>query len=130
MHELSLAQAVVDAVAERVAGARVTGVRLEIGRLSGVVTDSIRFCFGLVAEGTALEGAALDIDEPPGRGECRTCGTEFAVDDPIVLCPSCGGANVHVLSGRQLLIVSVRTRAETEGSRACAPPADVPARST
>ncbi|GIH93531.1 hydrogenase maturation nickel metallochaperone HypA [Planobispora siamensis] len=117
MHELSLAQAVVEAVAERTGGARVTLVRLEIGRLSGVVVESIAFCFDLVTEGTALEGAVLEVGEPPGRCRCRGCGTAFETGDPLVLCPACDGADVAVLSGRQMLIASV------EVESACAAPA-------
>ena len=49
------------------ADAPVRRVRLEIGRLSGVVPDAVRFCFDLVAAGTTLEGAVLEIDEPGGR---------------------------------------------------------------
>lgn len=117
MHELSLTQMMVEAIAERVGEARVTCVRLEIGRLSGVVVDSIRFCFDLVADGTVVAGARLEIDEPPGACRCRECAEEFTVDDPIVLCPACGSANVAVLSGRDMLIRSVEVRT------ACAPPA-------
>jgi len=117
MHELSLTQAIVEAVAERMGEARISCVRLEIGKLSGVVVDSIRFCFDLVAEGTTLAGARLEIDEPCGFAQCRDCAAEFAVDDPIVLCPGCGSADVAVRSGRDLLIKSV------EVSTACAPPA-------
>jgi hydrogenase nickel incorporation protein HypA/HybF len=120
MHELSITQAVVDAVAERMGERRVTRVRLSIGRLSGVVVDSVRFCFDLVAEGTTLAGAVLEVDEPAGHCRCADCGTEFDVDDPLVLCPACVGANVDVQSGRELRIVSV------EVSTACATPAAAP----
>jgi hydrogenase nickel incorporation protein HypA/HybF len=120
MHELSLAQAVVDAVAAHVGAGRAVRVRLEIGRLSGVVVDSIRFCFDLVADGTAVAGAALDIEEPAGRCRCRTCGSGFETGDPIVLCPSCDGADVAVLSGRQLRVLTVEVKP------ACAPPAAAP----
>jgi hydrogenase nickel incorporation protein HypA/HybF len=107
MHELAITESVVATVAERLPGSRVTGVRLEIGALSGVVADSVRFCFDVVTEGTNLEGASLQIDEPPGRCLCRGCGTEFAPDWPIMACP-CGSADVAVLSGQDLRIVSVQ----------------------
>jgi hydrogenase nickel incorporation protein HypA/HybF len=123
MHELSLTQAVVDTVAERFGPTKVVAVRLEIGKLSGVVVDSIRFCFDLVAEGTTLAGARLQIVEPSGLGRCRSCSLAFDTDDPIVLCPSCGGANVEVLSGRELRILSVEL---SEEERSCAPPAAAP----
>jgi hydrogenase nickel incorporation protein HypA/HybF len=107
MHELAIAEGLVDAVTDRLPGDRIALVRLEIGALSGVVADSLRFCFDLATEGTALEGAVLEISEPPAACECRTCGAGFSPDGPIVLCP-CGSADVTVVSGQQLLITSVK----------------------
>jgi hydrogenase nickel incorporation protein HypA/HybF len=106
MHELSITQSVVDAVLERLPDTEIASVRLEIGKLSGIVADSVRFCFDLVVEGTPLQGARLDIEEPGGRAHCVDCDAEFDVDEPILLCP-CGSANVEVLTGRQLRIRSV-----------------------
>lgn len=106
MHELSITQSVVEAVTERTAGARVLGVHLVIGRLSGIVPDSVRFCFELVTAGTPLERAVLEISEPCGRAHCAGCGTDFDTDDLILLC-ACGSAQVTLLNGDELLIRSV-----------------------
>ena len=103
---MAITQSVVDAVVERMDGAAVRAVTLEIGALSGVVPDSVRFCFDLVTAGTALEGARLEILEPPGAGECRTCGARFTLVDQFPLCP-CGSADVAITGGRELSIVSV-----------------------
>ena len=107
MHELAITEGVVDAVASRLPDAKVTCVRLEIGALSGVVADSVRFCFDLVTEGTNLEGATLEITQPPARCHCRVCGKDFEPDGPIALCP-CGSAEVTVLVGQDLKITSVQ----------------------
>jgi hydrogenase nickel incorporation protein HypA/HybF len=120
MHEMSIVMSIVDTVTARLGPARVTAVRLEVGRLSGVVVDSIRFCFDLATEDTPLAGARLVVDEPPGRARCRPCGHGFDVCDPIVLCPSCESADVAVQAGRELRIVSV------EVSEACVAPAAAP----
>jgi hydrogenase nickel incorporation protein HypA/HybF len=106
VHELAIAQSVVEAVTTKLPDAKVTCVHLAIGALSGVVPDSIRFCFDLAAEGTGLAGARLEITEPPARCRCRSCGTEFSPDMPIILC-ACGSADVAVLGGDELSIVSV-----------------------
>jgi hydrogenase nickel incorporation protein HypA/HybF len=106
MHELSITQSVVDTIADRMDGAKVTGVRLEIGRLSGVMPDQVRFCFDLVCAGTTLDGAWLDIVEPAGRAWCRDCATEFEPAGPIMLC-GCGSADVSVLGGQELRITAV-----------------------
>jgi hydrogenase nickel incorporation protein HypA/HybF len=120
VHELSIAQSIVDAVVEKMGDQRVTSVRVEIGKLSGVVADSVLFCFDLVADGTVVAGARLDIVQPSGTARCRDCAREFEVNDPIVLCPGCDSAYVDVLSGRELRIRSV------EVSTACAPPVGAP----
>ena len=107
MHELAITESVVATVAERVPDARVTCVRLEIGALTGIVAHSVRFCFDLVTEGTNLQGASLEITEPAGRCRCRGCGGEFVPDWPIMAC-ACGSADVAVLSGQDLRILSVQ----------------------
>ena len=60
----------------------------------------------LVTAGTPLEGAALEIDQPEGRGHCRTCGQDVALAEPILLC-DCGSADVEVVAGRELAVASV-----------------------
>lgn len=111
MHELAITQSVVDMVVERTAGRRVASVRVQVGRLSGVVADAMRFCFDVATAGTALEGAALEIDETAGRAACRTCSDEFDVSDLILLCP-CGSADVRVVAGKELRVTSVEMREE------------------
>jgi hydrogenase nickel incorporation protein HypA/HybF len=61
MHELSITRNVVAIVAEAAAQRRVKKVTLEVGTQAGVMTDAIAFCFDVVAKGTAVEGAVLDI---------------------------------------------------------------------
>ncbi len=106
MHELAITQSVVDAVLDKTGDRRVTTVRLKVGRLAGVVPESMRFCFDLVTAGTTLQGAALEIDEPPGRAHCRSCGEDFGMQDLLPLCP-CGSADVDIVAGRELLVTSV-----------------------
>jgi hydrogenase nickel incorporation protein HypA/HybF len=107
VHELAITEGLVDAVSARLPGQQVTCVRLEIGALSGVVADSVRFCFDLVTEGTNLEGAVLEIAQPAAECHCRICGEDFEPDGPIVMCP-CGSAEVTVLAGQDLKITSVQ----------------------
>ena len=107
MHELTITEGIVAAVTDKLPDQKITVVRLEIGTLSGVVADSVRFCFDLVTEGTNLEGASLEITEPAANCRCRDCGGSFVPDGPILLCP-CGSADVQVLSGADLRILSVQ----------------------
>jgi hydrogenase nickel incorporation protein HypA/HybF len=61
MHELAVAQSIVEKADETAAGRKVRRVIVEIGKQSCVSREALSFSFGLVAEGTAVEGATLDI---------------------------------------------------------------------
>ena len=101
MHELAITQEIVDLVCARAAGAKVKRVVVEIGKLSAVLPDAVRFCFGLCAEGTVAEGARLDILQPPGRARCRSCAAEIKLERVVGQCP-CGSTDLDWLSGEEL----------------------------
>jgi hydrogenase nickel incorporation protein HypA/HybF len=111
MHELAITQSVVDMVVERTAGRQISLVRLEVGRLSGVVPDAMEFCYEFVISGTPLEGSTLVIEQTPGAAHCRSCEQDFALDDLILLCP-CGSADVQLIAGRELKVLSVELVAD------------------
>lgn len=106
MHELSIAEAVIDQITDRMNGAKIARVRLEVGRLSGVVPEALRFCFDLATEGTTLEGARLEIVDRVGLARCRRCDAEFALNDLLGLC-GCGSPEFRVLGGEELQIKEV-----------------------
>jgi hydrogenase nickel incorporation protein HypA/HybF len=106
VHELSITESVVSAVTDRLGDEKVELITLEVGQLSGVVADSIRFCFDLCVEGTSLQGAILDILDIPGRAHCRTCERTFEMSDQIPLC-ACGSTELDILSGEELRIKNV-----------------------
>lgn len=106
MHELSVTRNIVAIVGERAGGARVTQVTLEIGQLTAVVPDAIRFCFDAVTKGTLMEGAHLEVIEVPGRGQCRDCGRDVELSNLVAHCP-CGSSNVVRLAGEELNITQM-----------------------
>lgn len=110
MHEMSITQSVIQAVCDRMGDAQVRRICLEIGTLSGVVADSVRFCFEVVSAGTTLEGASLEIIQPRGKARCRDCGAEFELNDLLMLC-DCGSANRELLAGEELKIREVEVLA-------------------
>jgi hydrogenase nickel incorporation protein HypA/HybF len=107
VHELAIAQSVV-AIADRHAGGRrVASVQLKVGHLRQVVPSALTFAFELIAEGTALEGAELQIEVKPAAGSCRTCGADTILPDFPLCCARCGGCDVEVTSGEELLVESL-----------------------
>ncbi len=110
MHELSLAGAIVEAgvrVAAREGAARVVSVRLGLGVLSCARAEALEHCFPLVARGTALEGARLEIVAAPLVLRCEGCGQTTERLTAEVSCAACGSPAVELLSGRDLIIESM-----------------------
>jgi hydrogenase nickel incorporation protein HypA/HybF len=103
MHELGITEEVIAVVCEHARGAKVVRVVLEIGKLSAVLPDAVRFCFDLCSRGTAADGAVLEIIETPGRARCRACGTEVVLERPFGFC-DCGGTDLEWLSGEELRV--------------------------
>jgi hydrogenase nickel incorporation protein HypA/HybF len=66
MHELAVAQNIVEKVDETAAGRRIRRVIVEIGCDSCVSAEALAFSFGLAAEGTGAQGAVLEIRAVPG----------------------------------------------------------------
>ena len=106
MHELSISQGIVESVCEAVPEGQVLAVTVEIGKLSGVVPDAVRFCFDACARGTRVEGARLDIVDVQGQGRCGSCQRELEMEELITRCP-CGNPFLEILRGRELRIRSV-----------------------
>jgi hydrogenase nickel incorporation protein HypA/HybF len=83
-------------------GARARTVGLKIGELSGVDTESLRFCFDALVQDTDLAPLALEIEMLPWRNRCRHCAREFAVVDYRTECPQCGAADTELVTGKEL----------------------------
>lgn len=103
MHELGVTQRIVAIVMDRAGDARVTRVVVEVGKLSTVMPDAVRFCFDLCCAGTKLAGAALEIVEPEGRARCRACERETAMEEPYGEC-ACGSRDLDWISGMELRV--------------------------
>jgi len=102
MHEMSLAEStleIVEGTARRNGASKVTEVRLEIGALSHVEPEALRFCFDAVTRRSLAEGAALVIDVVPGAAWCMPCSETVPVQQVGDPCPRCGGYQLAVTAG-------------------------------
>lgn len=107
MHEMALAESVVQIVEAQLAGsgaAKVLSVRVEIGALSHVEPEALAFCFDAVTARGPAARARLEIDRRPGRGHCFDCGTEVAIDVLGAACPLCGGYKIEIVAGQELRV--------------------------
>ena len=107
MHEMSIVQSLFEIIEEAVRAnglERVTTVRMRVGEMAAVVPDSLEFCFEVLARGTPVEGARLDITVIPVSGTCSACRREFQVTDWLSACPGCGSASVALTGGDELCL--------------------------
>ena len=115
MHELSLCQAIAGVVTSHATGRPVDVVRVRVGALRQVVTDSLAFCWTIVREHEGLAAAELRIETVPAAVECGTCGTESEIASRFsVCCPLCGSGAVRVLRGEEFLVTSIDVRSRDD----------------
>jgi hydrogenase nickel incorporation protein HypA/HybF len=100
---------IIEIAQARAEGARVTKVVVAVGKLSAVLPDALRFSFEVAAQGTALEGATLEIDEVAGAGRCRACGASVALSRPFGTC-ACGGIDLELTQGEELHVKALEVQ--------------------
>ena len=110
MHEMAIAQGIVEIALQTARdheAERILGIKVQIGRMTGVVPDSLRFCFDALTAGTLAEGAVLTIETPGFTIRCWDCGGRFAAEQFVAVCPECGSMSIEILSGRELRVEHV-----------------------
>jgi hydrogenase nickel incorporation protein HypA/HybF len=112
MHELSIAEAVVDVACRHARGRPVAKVELRVGHLRQVVPSALTFAFELITPGTPLEGAELEIVHVPAAGTCRSCGARTPLPEFPLACRECGGCDVEVTEGEELTVDALELEAE------------------
>jgi len=103
MHELGVTRNIVAIVSEHAGEKLVKRVSLDIGKLSAIMPDAIRFCFDVCSKDTPLEKASLEINEIPGLGRCESCGEELELEQLFGQCP-CGSRQSTCIAGEELKI--------------------------
>ena len=107
MHELAIAESIVQIASRHANGRRVTKVQLKVGHLRQVVPSALAFSFELVAQGTPIEGAQLEMEEVPAIGSCRGCGEKSRLESFPLQCKVCGGVDLELLEGEELYVESL-----------------------
>ena len=107
MHEMSLCEGIRGIVEDQARAhnvTRITRVRLEIGRFSGVEKDALAFAFDVVMRGSVAEGAELVMLDVPGTAMCFDCGHEVVLEHRLDPCPDCGGGKLMPSGGNDMKI--------------------------
>jgi len=103
VHELGIAADVCRAVAKQAGGRRVKSFIVEVGALAGVSIDALDFCVREVARDMGLGEPEVKIVLVPAEMKCA-CGVEYAAEDVLDPCPSCGGYQRQIVSGMDISI--------------------------
>jgi hydrogenase nickel incorporation protein HypA/HybF len=110
MHEMALAESVreiVEEAARRHEAHRIRSVHLEIGALSHVEPDALRFCFDAAMRGSLAEGATLVIAATPGEAWCMRCAAAVPLARFGSPCPQCDGYQLVVSRGDAMRVVEI-----------------------
>jgi hydrogenase nickel incorporation protein HypA/HybF len=107
LHELAIAGSVVEIAGRHAGGRRVTKVCLKVGHLRQVVPSALAFSFELVAQGTPVEGAELEMEEIPATGKCRACTAESQLESFPLQCKACGSFDLEIVAGEELYVESL-----------------------
>ncbi|MBF0320528.1 MAG: hydrogenase maturation nickel metallochaperone HypA [Nitrospirae bacterium] len=113
MHELSIAQSVIDLAVKNCTASGHTAIEkitLSIGSASGVMPEALAFAFEVIKKDTIAGNAALCINNVPISGVCCECKKEFASYDRyfyIFNCPHCNSAALSLTGGFELDMVDI-----------------------
>ncbi len=107
MHEMSLCESIREIIVEQAAQKGFTQVNcvwLEVGPLSCVEPDALRFGFDVVMRGSVAEGASVKIIIPPATARCLACERIVPIQQRYDPCPTCGAGPMEMIQGDALRI--------------------------
>ena len=107
MHEMALAEGILQLIEDAARNQGFTLVRtvcLEIGQMSSVEPDALRFCFDAVTRDSIAAGAALEIVDTPGQGWCMQCSLMVLMQALYDPCPHCGSYQVQATGGTEMRV--------------------------
>jgi hydrogenase nickel incorporation protein HypA/HybF len=110
MHELSIAQSIISTVENSLPegfSKKVTSVQLNIGKLSGIEIDALKFAFDIIKKESLLKSAELDIEAVKGVARCTDCNNQIEMNEFGIPCPSCGGFSFEIIQGKEMKVMSV-----------------------
>ena len=115
-----IAKTVLD-IARSKNASRVLEIELEIGELTFLNEEQLKFCLDVLFQNTIAEGAEIRCGTIETVIECKTCSyrgvskrTEKE-DYPMIpiyatVCRRCGSSDTHIVSGTQCVVKSIRIK--------------------
>lgn len=108
MHEMGIVTHVaktVEALAKENGIEEVLSVTLEIGEVSGIMTDYFTDCWNYFrAKRPVIAKASLVIETIPAVTRCEACGGIYPTTEYGRTCPHCGSDKTVLLQGNEMKI--------------------------
>ena len=107
MHEISLLENVREILQDHAKTQhfeQVKKITLEIGKLSCVEPEALRFGFDVVMKDSLAEKAELTLMELEGLGVCEQCKKQVSIATLYDACNLCGHPFVTVIQGNEMKI--------------------------
>lgn len=119
MHEFSTAQRLLEVAlkaAEDKKALKIIELDLEIGSLTHLNDEQLKFSFKVISEGTIAEGAKVKVNYTPINTECRKCGHEYSfqavgLEELVgISCSECGSSNIDFKGGESCILKSIKVK--------------------
>jgi len=119
MHEISIARAIIESVldaAKKNNAKKVTEVYIEIGELTALNPDQLKFIFETITQGTAAQGAFFNISIIKPSIRCKKCSYDGSLEFfeklhsfiPVIKCPQCDETDVDIIAGRECCVTKIK----------------------
>jgi hydrogenase nickel incorporation protein HypA/HybF len=109
MHEMGVAMEVIRIAQQEAMSAgtgRIVGMKVRVGRWSGVEAETLRFSLNALTEGTALQGCRMELLLVEPQFACSRCGSRYRGESYLQPCPECGGGGALV-AGDELTLAEL-----------------------
>ena len=117
MHEVSIAQEIIEIVRDYIPGdngIKVKSVKVALGEFSNILPDALSFGFEVLTDNTELKGTELIINKIPLTVSCMQCKEISTLDEPFFFCKKCESPNVEILTGTEMNVTEIELYDEKE----------------
>lgn len=107
MHEMTIATSILDIIEETVRNYnfnQIKEIRLEIGVLSGVEIESLKFCLDVILKNSIAAKSKIIFERPLGQGRCLKCNEIVSIESFYDCCNKCGNYSLQVISGNEMRV--------------------------
>ena len=120
MHEFSFAYnifKIAEATALKYNANKISEVYLEIGELTLIVPELLKWSFEMATKGSIAEGAELKIEILPGKIKCRDCSKvstvtlseeSYLTGLQLFQCRHCQSKNTEIIEGKKANVKNIK----------------------